>query len=136
VVTGCESWFILSWSPAQMWVLSKDLVGRIEESHQQEKFMVAIISNPCGFRVFNVLLNGPKFNTTHLLDKIVTPLYSTVSPIGRKRQERKVSLHLIDCSIHKSRENQEIFERNQIKNFSQLLYSPDTAADHFFGFDM
>jgi hypothetical protein len=98
--------------------------------------MVTIIWNPRGFRVFDLLPNGPKFNTTRVLDKIVTPLHSTVSPIGRKRQERKVSLHLADYSIHGLRENQEVLERNQIKNLPQLLYSPDTGADHLFRFDM
>jgi hypothetical protein len=78
-----------------MWVLSRDdVVIKPKRVIDTKTFMATIIWNLHGFRVVDLLPDGSKFNMTYFLDNIVAPLQSVIFPAGRKKQERKLLLHI------------------------------------------
>jgi hypothetical protein len=85
-----------------------------------KKFLVTIIWNPHGFCISDLLPDGAKVNMTYILGNIVGPLQSRIFPARREKQKRKGSLYLDNCSLYRSKEGQEVFERNQIKNVPRL----------------
>jgi hypothetical protein len=76
-----------------MKTLSKDHVAtKPKRMIDTNKLMVTIIWNPYGAYVVDLFLDGAKFNKAYFLETIAAPLQSGTFPVGRKKQERKLSL--------------------------------------------
>jgi hypothetical protein len=95
-----------------------------------------IIWNPNGFHIIDLLPDGTKFDSIYLLNNIVMSPQSGICPQRDEKARKTVVISLLyNCSVDKSKESQEFFKRNQIKNILQYLYLPDIAPNdrHLFG---
>jgi hypothetical protein len=98
--------------------------------------MVTISWSPHGFYIAVLLPYRANFNMGYFFDNIMALLQSMIFPAGRKKENRKLSLHFANCFIHRSKESQGCFERNQIKKIPQPPYSPDIPPGEFHMFGM
>jgi hypothetical protein len=75
IITLDESWFYLNTDHELIWLPADEKVPE-KEGHtvRSAKFMLAIVWNPNGFHLINVLSKGIKFNTSHYITDIFVSL--------------------------------------------------------------
>jgi hypothetical protein len=107
LVTADESWFFFNTLPCHMWTLSRnDVITKPRLDVQSKKFMFTIIWNPSGFYVINILPNDTKMNSAYFVTNIFIPFIPLEQAIfhrGRALHQKRLVVHLDNCSIHTSR---------------------------------
>jgi hypothetical protein len=79
-----------------IWSQDWDLIFRA-------KIMFAIIWNSGGFYVVDRLPSHTKMNSTYFVTKILILLEQAIFPRGRAPYEKRLVVHLDNCSVHTSR---------------------------------
>jgi hypothetical protein len=104
---------------------------------QSKKFMFIIIWNPSGFSVVERLPNDTKMNSTYFVIDILIPLISLI-PLeqaifsrGRAPHQKRLLIHLDNCSVHTRRASTDWFEEQGIRRMPHLPYSSDLAHSDF-----
>jgi hypothetical protein len=64
--------------------------------------MFTIIWNPSGFDVVDRLPNNTKINSAYFMTNVLIPLEEAIFRQGRAPLERRLVIHLNNCSIHTS----------------------------------
>jgi hypothetical protein len=75
----------------------------------------------------SVLLTFPEY----FLSPILEPLPLAVFPDCRKPHSGRLSLHLDNCRVHRSKISENFFAQNYIIRVLHLLYIPDLASSDF-----
>jgi hypothetical protein len=64
--------------------------------------MSTVIWNPTGFYVVDRLPNDAKMNSAYFVTNILTPLEEAIFPQGRAPHQKRLVVHLDNCSVHTS----------------------------------
>jgi histone-lysine N-methyltransferase SETMAR len=100
---------------------------------QSKKFMLTIVSNPCGFHVIKVLEKGRKFNAGYYVAEICE-LLSQWHSIEAAGNERKLLVHADNARPHTAKLSTQYFNENRMKWAPHPPYSPDLAPSDFYLF--
>jgi hypothetical protein len=134
-VTGDESWFFLMSAPRRMWALARDdVVSKPRTEIQSKKFMFTIMWNPLGFHVIDRLATGEKINSTYFTAHILGPLHQVFFPTGRNPREKRLVVHVDNCSVHRSQTTRTFMQNNDMTDMPHPPYSPDLAPSDFYLF--
>jgi hypothetical protein len=98
-----------------------------------QKFTLTVSWGIDGFHLVDLMIEQHSYNTRHFLSHILEPLLFAVFPHGRKPHSRRVSLHLDNCRVHRSKAFENFFAENYIIRVSHPLYSPDLTPSDFSG---
>jgi hypothetical protein len=135
LVTGNESCFFINISLRGTWMLSRDdLVTKPRHDIQSKKFMFMTIWNPSGFYVVDRLPNHNKMNSAYFTTNVLILLEQAFFPRGRAPHQKRLVIHLDNCSIQTSRVSTDWLEEHSILRMSHSLYSPDLAPSDFYLF--
>ena len=135
--TGDESWFFLQRAPKRMWTLEKaDVLEKPRLTIQARKLMFTILWSPHGFHVVDSLPDGATMCSTYFTDIILAQTAAAFFPAGRRKRSQTVTLHLDNCSIHRSRVTKDFMEQNGMESMPHPPYSPDLAPSDFFLFPL
>jgi histone-lysine N-methyltransferase SETMAR len=96
--------------------------------------MFAVIWNPLGFQVVDKLPTGAKMNSDYFIMDILEPLEQKILPNGRKPHAKRLTVHLDNCPIHISGENQVFMAEHNMIRLKHPLDSPDLAPRDFYLF--
>jgi hypothetical protein len=110
-----------------MWLQKRDLIFKA-------KFIFRIIWNPSGFYVVDRLSNDTKMNSAYFVTNILTPLEQAIFPRGRVSQQKRLVIHLNNCSVHTSRASRDWLEEDDMRRMPQPLYSLDLTPSDFYLF--
>jgi hypothetical protein len=89
--------------------------------------MFTIIWNPSGLYVIDRLPNETKRNGAYFVTNILILVEEEIFPQGSAPRERRLIIHLDNCSIHTSRVSTDWLEEHDIVPISQPFYSPNLA---------
>jgi transposase len=118
-----------------MWTLLRDNVAtKPRQQIQSNKFTFTIIWNPTGFYFVDRLPNDIKMNSAYLVTNIFTPLEEAIFPQGRAPHQKRLVIHLDNCSVHTSRASTEWLEEYGMRRMPQPPYSHDLASSDFYLF--
>jgi hypothetical protein len=95
--------------------------------------VLAIVWNPNGFPVINVLSKGIKFNTSQPFTDVLIPLAEWCKT-QISRTDRKLIVHADDARLHLAKMSLDFLERNEMTKVPQSLYSPRLAPFDFYLF--
>jgi hypothetical protein len=116
LVTGDESWFFFNISPRRMWTLSRDsVVTKLRLDIRSKNFIFTIIWNPSGFYVVDRLLNDTKTNSAYFVTNILIPLEQAIFSGGRAPHQKRLVVHLDNCSVHISRVSTDWLEEHGVR---------------------
>jgi hypothetical protein len=93
-----------------------------------------MIWNPNGFHVVDSLSNDNKTNSDYFVTNILTPLEEAIFPQGRMPHQKRLMIHLDNCSIHTSRASTEWLEEHDMYRMPQPPYSPYLPSSDFYLF--
>jgi histone-lysine N-methyltransferase SETMAR len=96
--------------------------------------MLTIIWNLRQFHLMNDLLKWCKFNSSHYITEILSPLSEWRSADAHGRT-RKLMVHIDNARPHVSRQTIDYLEWNGMKPAPHPPYSPDLALSEFDPFD-
>jgi histone-lysine N-methyltransferase SETMAR len=135
--TGDESWFFLQRAPKRMWTLERtDVLEKPRLTMQARKLMFTIMWSPQGFHVVDSIPGGTTMCSTYFTDVIFAQTAAAFFPAGRRKRSQTVTLHLDNCSIHRSRVTQDFMEQNGMESMLHPPYSPDLAPSDVFLFPL
>jgi hypothetical protein len=119
-----------------MWSLAKDnVVTKPRTEIQSKKSMFSIMWNPLGFYVIDRLPTGDKINNSYYITHILESLYQVFFPSGRNPHEKRLVVHIDNCSVHKSQMTKTFMQNINMIDMSHSSYSPDLAPSDFYLFD-
>jgi hypothetical protein len=131
-VTGNESWFFFNTSPLSIWMLSRDhMVTQSRFAIQSKTFMLTIIWNPSCFDSIDRLSNHIKMNSAYFMTNMLIPLEQAIFSRARAPHEKRLVVHLDNCSVHTGRVSTDWLEEHNILRMPHPGYSPDLAARDF-----
>jgi histone-lysine N-methyltransferase SETMAR len=131
IVTLDELWLYLSTDHELIWLPHGEKVPERERhTVQSKKFMPTIVWNPRQFHLMNVLPKGCKFNSSHYITEILSPLSEWRSADAHGRT-RKLIVHADNARPHVFRQTIDYLERNGMKRALHPPYSPDLAPSDF-----
>jgi hypothetical protein len=93
-----------------------------------------IMWNPSGFYVIDRLPNNTKMNSDPFVTNIFIPLEEAIFPRGREPHQKRLMVHLGNCSAHTSRALTDWLEEQGMRRMSHSLYSLDLALSDFYLF--
>jgi hypothetical protein len=94
--------------------------------------MLMIVWNPRGFYLINIFEKGCKFNATHYVTEILSPLSDWPASDGPEN-DRKLIMHADTARPHAARLSVEFFEDNRMKTAPHPPHSPHiTPSDFYF----
>jgi hypothetical protein len=96
--------------------------------------MFTIIWNPTGFYVVYRLPNDTKMNSAYFVTNILTPLERAICPRGRALYQKRLVIHLNNCSVHKSLASRDWLEKHDMCRMPQPPYSSDLFSSDFYLF--
>jgi hypothetical protein len=96
--------------------------------------MLTVIWGIDGFHVVDLMTEQHDYNTQHFLSHILESLLFAVFPDGRKPHSRRVSLHLDNCRVHRSKASENFFAENSIIRVLHSPYSPHLVPSDFWLF--
>jgi hypothetical protein len=95
---------------------------------QSKKLMFIIIWNSSCFYIVDRLPNHTKMKSAYSVTNIFLPLEYAIFPRGRAPHERRLVVHLDNCSVHTNRVSTDWLEEHSILRISHQSYSPDLAS--------
>jgi histone-lysine N-methyltransferase SETMAR len=111
-----------------------DVATKPRHAIQSRKFMFMIIWNPTGFHVIDRLPDDTKMNSAYFVTNILTPFEQAIFPQGRAPHQKRLVIHLDNCSVRTSRVSTEWLEEHDMGRMPQPPYSPDLAPSDFYLF--
>jgi hypothetical protein len=93
--------------------------------------MFKIIWHSRGFCVVYRLPTHPKINGTYFVTNILILLEQAIVPRGRAPHEKRLVVHLDNCSVHANRISTDWLEEHSILRMPRQSYSPDLASSYF-----
>jgi histone-lysine N-methyltransferase SETMAR len=96
--------------------------------------MSTIIWNLTRFYIVDRLPNDTKINSAYFVTNILTPLEEAIFPQRRAPHQKRLVIHLDNCSVHTSRVSTEWLEEHGMHRMPQPPYSPDLALSDFYLF--
>jgi histone-lysine N-methyltransferase SETMAR len=90
--------------------------------------------NPTGFYVIDRLPNGTKLNSAYFVTNILIPLQEAMFTQGSAAHQKRLVIHLDNCSVHTSRVSTEWLEEHDMRRMPQPPYSPDLVPSDFYLF--
>jgi hypothetical protein len=84
--------------------------------------------------VVDLMAEQSSYNAQCSFSHILEPLLLTVFPESHKPHSRRLSLHLDNCCIQRSKGSENCFAENSIIRVRRPAYSPDLAASDFWLF--
>jgi hypothetical protein len=134
-VTDDESWFFFNTLPRRMWTLSRgDLVTKSRLDIRSKTFMFTTIWNFSGFYVVDRLPNHTKMNSAYFVTNIIILLEQAIFPRGRAPHEKRLVVHLDNCSVYISRVSTDWLEEHSILRMPHPPYSPDLVTSDLYLF--
>jgi hypothetical protein len=131
IATLDESWVYRSMDHKMIWLQSDEKVPETERPTVQSKtLMLTIIGNSRGFYFINGLSNGCKFNASHYVTNILTPLADWHTVQGWE-SNRKLMIHADNARPHVATMTQQFLEQNSTKTVPRPAYSPDLTPSAF-----
>jgi hypothetical protein len=94
------------------------------------KVMLAIVWNPGGFHLVNILPKGFKFNGSYYVTQILDPL-SKWRRIQVGRTNRKLIVHANNARSHTAKVILQFMEQNSVQRAPHPTYSPDLTPSDF-----
>jgi hypothetical protein len=92
------------------WSVSRDDVPqKVKQQIAIQKFMFTAIWGIDGFRVVDLMTEQHSYNTQYFLRHILKPMLLIVFPDGGKPHSRRLSLHLDNCRVHRSKASENFF---------------------------
>jgi hypothetical protein len=76
---------------------------KAETWYSEQKFMFAIMWNSSGFYVIDRLSNDTKMNSDYFMTNIFIPFEQMIFPRWRAFHQKRLVVHLDNCSVHTSR---------------------------------
>jgi histone-lysine N-methyltransferase SETMAR len=129
---------VFNTSPRLVWILSSDnVVAKLRFDIQSEQFIFSLIWNPSGFYVIDRISNDTKMNSDYFMTNILIPLILLEQAIflrGRAPHQKRVVIHLDNCSVHTSRASTDWLEEHEICHMLHPPYSPDLTPCDFYWF--
>jgi hypothetical protein len=111
-----------------------DVVTKPRLNIHSKKFIFTIIWNPSSFYVADRLSNDTKMNSTYFVTNILVPLKQAIFPRGRAPHEKRLVVHVDNCSVHTSRVSTDWLDEHSILRMPHPSYSPDLASSDFYLF--
>jgi histone-lysine N-methyltransferase SETMAR len=96
--------------------------------------MLTVIWRINGFHVVDLMTEQHSYNTQYFLSHILETLLLAVFPDGHKPHSCRLSLHLGNCRVHRSKASAYLFAENPIIRVPHPLYSPELAPSDFWLF--
>jgi hypothetical protein len=122
-------------SPRRISTLSRDnVVTKPRLNSQSKKFMFTIVWSPSGFYVIDRFPNDAKVNSTYLVTNLFVSLEQTIFLRGRATHEKRLAIHVDNCSVHRSRVSTNSLEEHNILRMPHLPYLLDLALSCFYLF--
>jgi hypothetical protein len=135
LVTGDESWFFLNILSCRIWTLSRDdMITRPRHDVQRIKCIFTMIWNSSSFYIVDRLSNNSKMNNDYFITSIPIPLEQAIFPRGRAPHQKRLVVHLDNCSIYTNRTSTDWLEEHGIRRMPHSPYSPDLAPSDFYLF--
>jgi hypothetical protein len=103
----------------------KGVVTKPRLDIQSRKFMFTIMWNPSGFYIVDRLPNDTKMNNDYFVINIFIPSEQVIFPRGRAPHQKRLMVHLDNCSVHTSRVSRDWLEEHDMRRMSDLPYSRD-----------
>jgi hypothetical protein len=91
--------------------------------------MLTVVWGIDGFHVADLMTEQHTYNTQYCFSYILEPQLLAEFPDGRKPQARRLSLHLDNCRVHRSKASENFSAENYIIRVPHPPYSPDLS--HF-----
>jgi hypothetical protein len=131
LMTLDESWFYLSTSHEKVSIQAgQQPPETVKHMIGDRKMIVAIVWNPQGFHLVDVLPKGQKFNANYYIDRILRQLLENRST-GRGSC---LIIHADNARPHTARKIFKFYRQNRLEMASHLSYSPGLAPSDFFLF--
>jgi hypothetical protein len=89
--------------------------------------MLTVIGRIGGFHVGDLMTEQHSYNTKYFLSHILEPRLLAVFPDGRKPHSRRLSLHLDNYCVHRSKASGNFFAENSIIRVPHPRQSLDLA---------
>jgi hypothetical protein len=135
LVTGDESWFLLSYSPCRMWTLMRDdVASKPRREIRTAKFIFMIMWNLLGFHVIVKLPDGVTMNANYFTENILGPREEKIFTDGRAAHERRLVVRMDNAPVHNCGMTTNFFADHNMVPLQHSPYSPDLAASGFYLF--
>jgi hypothetical protein len=122
LVTGDESWFFLDTALHRLWTLSRDnVITKPRHDIQSKEFMFTVIWNLHGFHVVNKFPNNIRINSNYFVIKILNLLEEAIFPRGRTVHQKRLIVHLDNCSADTSQASTSWLEEHNIHRMSHTI---------------
>jgi hypothetical protein len=86
--------------------------------------MLTVVWGIDGFQIVDLMTEQHSYNMQSFFSHILEPLLLAVSPGGPKPHSRRLSLHLDNCRIHRSKASENFFPETSIMRVPHPPYSP------------
>jgi hypothetical protein len=90
--------------------------------------------NSSGFYVIDMLSNDTKMNSDYFVTNILIPLEQAIFPRGRASHQKRLMIHLDNCSVHASRASTNWLRKHNMRRMPHPPYSSDLPASNFYLF--
>jgi hypothetical protein len=134
IVTLDGSWFHLHTDYELFWTQpDAEIPERERHTVQSQKVMPAIVWNPGGFHLANILSKGFRFNTSYDVTQVLDPLSKwRRTQVGRTN--RKLIMHADNARHHIAKITSQFMEENSMQKAPHPAHSPDLAPSDFYLF--
>ena len=115
-----------------MWTLEK--AGVTEKPRltiQTAKLLFTILWSARWFHVVDCLPDGATMNSTYFVDNVLKKTPAVFFPFGRTERSPTLTLHLDNCSLHRSLMTQNVMGGNGMQSVPHPPYSSDLALSAF-----
>jgi histone-lysine N-methyltransferase SETMAR len=134
-VTRDESWFFVTHTARRMWTLTRaDVATKLKHDIHMKKFMFTVMWNSLGFHVVDQLPTRAKMNGGESTTNIFEPLEQKMFLAGRRSHEKRLTLHLDNCSIYMSGATEVYINEHIMIRLKHPPYSPNLAPGDFYLF--
>jgi hypothetical protein len=90
--------------------------------------------NSSGFYVVDRLTNHIKMNRVYFVINVLIPFEQVIFSRGRAPHQKRLVIHLDNCSVHTSRVSTNWLEEHNILRMSHSPYSPNLVFSDFYLF--
>jgi histone-lysine N-methyltransferase SETMAR len=131
IVTLDEFWFYLHTDHEFIWLQADEEVPERERhTIQSEKVMLTIVWNPTGFHLIDFLSRRAKFNRTHYVTNILSPL-AIWCETQMGKTDRKLIVHSDNARPDTAQKVLDFLEHNAMERALHPPYSPELVPCDF-----
>jgi hypothetical protein len=104
---------------------------KAETWYSEQKFMFTIMWNPNGFYVVDRLPNDTKMNSDYFVTDIFILFEQAIFPRGRTPHQKRLVVHLDNCSIHINLASIDWLEKHGMRRMSYHTIPYHTIPTRF-----